>query len=500
MVLILFQGFVDGDLSKIQYGGANVSGFQIVDFDDPVVAKFDQRWEALEEKEYPGADTRIRYTSALTYDAVHVMTEAFRFLHKQRIDMSRRGNSGDCLANPAVPWAQGVEIERALKQQADQRRTAVTVRVCFDQRVLGMLGYCVDLAAEIAKHCGIRYQLRIVGDGKYGARDAETKIWNGMVGELVYGKADIAVAPLTITLVREEVIDFSKPFMSLGISIMIKKPQKSKPGVFSFLDPLAYEIWMCIVFAYIGVSVVLFLVSRFSPYEWTLEEPEDGALPLTTESTNEFGIFNSLWFSLGAFMRQGCDISPRSLSGRIVGGVWWFFTLIIISSYTANLAAFLTVERMVSPIESAEDLAKQTEIAYGTLDSGSTKEFFRRSKIALFDKMWQYMKSAEPSVFVKKTSEGVLRVRKSKGKYAYLLESTMNEYIEQRKPCDTMKVGGNLDSKGYGIATPKGSPLRWVDQYNNASQPALPCTIHTTNLLPSILFLSPFTQLISPHL
>lgn len=73
--------------------------------------------------------------------------------------------------------------------------------------------------------------------------------------------------------------------------------------------------------------------------------------------------------------------SVRSLSGRIVGGVWWFFTLIIISSYTANLAAFLTVERMVSPIESAEDLAKQTEIAYGTLDSGSTKEFFRVSGV-----------------------------------------------------------------------------------------------------------------------
>lgn len=75
-------------------------------------------------------------------------------------------------------------------------------------------------------------------------------------------KADVAVAPLTITLVREQVIDFTKPFMSLGISIMIKKPTKSKPGVFSFLDPLAYEIWMCIVFAYIGVSVVLFLVRR----------------------------------------------------------------------------------------------------------------------------------------------------------------------------------------------------------------------------------------------
>ncbi|CAB1442067.1 unnamed protein product [Pleuronectes platessa] len=150
----------------------------------------------------------------------------------------------------------------------------------------------------------------------------------------------------------------------------------------------------------------------------------------------------------------------RSLSGRIVGGVWWFFTLIIISSYTANLAAFLTVERMVSPIESAEDLAKQTDIAYGTLDSGSTKEFFRRSKIAVYEKMWGYMKSAEPTVFTKTTGEGVAKVRKSKGKYAFLLESTMNEYTEQRKPCDTMKVGGNLDSKGYGVATPKGSQLR----------------------------------------
>lgn len=29
------------------------------------------------------------------------------------------------------------------------------------------------------------------------------------------------------------------------------------------------------------------------------------------EHANDFGIFNSLWFSLGAFMQQGCDISPR---------------------------------------------------------------------------------------------------------------------------------------------------------------------------------------------
>lgn len=67
----------------------------------------------------------------------------------------------------------------------------------------------------------------------------------------------------------------------------------------------------------------------------------------------------------------------KAASTRIVSGIWWFFTLIIISSYTANLAAFLTVERMITPIENAEDLAGQTDITYGTLESGSTMTFFR---------------------------------------------------------------------------------------------------------------------------
>ncbi len=37
--------------------------------------------------------------------------------------------------------------------------------------------------------------------------------------------------------------------------------------------------------------------------------------------------------------------------------------------------------------------------------------------------------------------------------------STKNEYVNERFPCDTMKVGSDLDSKGYGIATRLGSDL-----------------------------------------
>jgi hypothetical protein len=85
----------------------------------------------------------------------------------------------------------------------------------------------------------------------------------------------------------------------------------------------------------------------------------------------------------------------------------------------------------------------------------------QNSKISVYERMWEFMHS-NAHVFVPTTEEGVAKVRNSKGKYAFLLESTMNDYYNQKKPCNTMKVGGDLDSKGYGIATPIGSDLRSV--------------------------------------
>ena len=61
----------------------------------------------------------------------------------------------------------------------------------------------------------------------------------------------------------------------------------------------------------------------------------------------------------------------------MVASIWWFFTLIMISSYTANLAAFLTAQQMETAVNSADDLAKQTKIKYGTYCCGSTNSFFQ---------------------------------------------------------------------------------------------------------------------------
>lgn len=74
--------------------------------------------------------------------------------------------------------------------------------------------------------------------------------------------------------------------------------------------------------------------------------------------------------------------------------------------------------------------------------------------------MWEFMHTRK-NVFTSTYEQGIQRVRESKGKYAFLMESTKNDYINERRPCDTMKVGGNLDAKGYGVGTPLGSSLRF---------------------------------------
>lgn len=188
----------------------------------------------------------------------------------------------------------------------------------FDQ----LHGYCIDLARLICEQkLEIPCKFRIVKDNSFGNKPKNSQPWTGMVGELVRHEVDLAIAPLTITSQRESVVDFSKPWMNLGISILISKPEKITPGrkgtyshadradlfsgIFSFMAPLSKEIWMCVTFAYIGVSVILFLVSRFSPYEWSMEDEE------TFQLSNKFSILNTLFFALAAFMQQGVDFIPR---------------------------------------------------------------------------------------------------------------------------------------------------------------------------------------------
>lgn len=143
-----------------------------------------------------------------------------------------------------------------------------------------------------------------------------------------------------------------------------------------------------------------------------------------------------------------------------MASIWSFFTLIMVSSYTANLAAFLTVEQVVSPIHNAEELANlEGKIKYGAKRGGSTISFFRDGDYPTYQKMWQFMES-HPELLTNSNAEGVELVKQDN--YAFLMESTAIEYTVERE-CEVAQVGGLLDDKGYGIAMRKSTQLiNWL--------------------------------------
>ncbi|XP_038658263.1 glutamate receptor ionotropic, kainate 1 isoform X3 [Scyliorhinus canicula] len=510
------------NLDPYRYSGVNMTGFRLLNIDNPRVASIIDKWsmERLQAPPKPETgllDGMITTDAALMYDAVYVVSVAFRkafqmtvsslqchrhkpwrfgsrfmkliketqwdgltgYITFNKTDGLRKDFNLDIISLKEEGLEQigiwnsnsGLNMTDSLRDKSSNvtdslaNKTLLVTTILEDPYVMHKKsdkplygndrfeGYCLDLLKELSNILGFTYEVKLVTDGKYGAQNEKSE-WNGMVGELIEHKADLAVAPLTITYVREKVIDFSKPFMTLGISILYRKPNGTNPGVFSFLNPLSPDIWMYVLLACLGVSCVLFVIARFTPYEWYNPHPCN---PDSDVVENNFTLLNSFWFGVGALMQQGSELMPKALSTRIVGGIWWFFTLIIISSYTANLAAFLTVERMDSPIDSADDLAKQTKIEYGAVRDGSTMTFFKKSKISTYEKMWAFMNSRKQTALLKNNDEGIQRVLTTD--YALLMESTSIEYVTQRN-CNLTQIGGLIDSKGYGVGTPIGSPYR----------------------------------------
>ena len=341
---------------------------------------------------------------------------------------------------------------KRIKRIDDDDHGAPTHAINYHQ----LEGFCVDILEEVAAVVGFNYRLKVVDDGSYGKYVNATGRWNGMIGELLDEVADMAAAPLTITYAREEVVDFSKPFLHLGISILHVQPTAAPPSLFSFMDPLAGTVWGAMFVMSVAVTAVLLIVGRLSPKEFNYNDSDNEG------ENHPYSCGGSLWYVVGGFLGLGSEIAPVAMSTRLVTISWWFFSLIIISSYTANLAAFLTIEHHISPFENVDEMARQVDVEYGTLKGGSTENFFREGQIDTYQTMWSFM--AGKDVFAKSNDEGIERVRVGKGKYAYLMESVSLQYVlkdpKQNQNCMLRQVGGLIDSKGYGFAFRRGSPYR----------------------------------------
>lgn len=258
----------------------------------------------------------------------------------------------------------------------------------------------------------------------------------------MFQEASMCLGAISITAVRETAVDFTKPFKQKQFNLLMKKPSAQR-SLFQFLWPLSRDVWLLTMTVMVVVGMLLFLMDRITPNSKHSEE--------------RFDLHESLFFIYGTLVGPGTEMVPRTISGRILSMAWWFFGLILVSSYTANLAAFLTVTKIETSVKSVADLAAQTKIKYGTVRNTYAMSMFQNSEVEIYKKMWSVMEKIHPDAIVANTNEGINKVLSED--YAFIWDQPINDYLAMNL-CDLISTGEPFDEKGYGIGVPMGAAYR----------------------------------------
>ncbi|GFY58181.1 glutamate receptor [Trichonephila inaurata madagascariensis] len=326
-------------------------------------------------------------------------------------------------------------------------------------------GYVVDFLEQLTQVTGLRFQLQLVKDGRYGMqRDGR---WNGMIGEILNNEADLVLADLTKTPERAEVIQFCKSIMTVGLNVLLHKSQGERHmtstfGPFSFLTVWPAELWLMVTCA-----VVLFAAACYAAARWV--GAPDRVRALESKGTDSLSPCGSLWFTVGALLQRDTGIYPRSFTHRVWALLWWTFCFFLLVCYVSALSAALLRSRthvtsthsLKTSHEVLEDLLQRGSPSIGTYRSGSTTSFFKQSNVGLYRDLGRYLEE-HPDVMVNSFAEAVERVRSSGGTYAFITESSSITFMTNQPPCDLVASSGFLTTISFAPAVRKNSTLKEV--------------------------------------
>uniref|UniRef100_A0A672Z6S7 Glutamate receptor n=1 Tax=Sphaeramia orbicularis TaxID=375764 RepID=A0A672Z6S7_9TELE len=303
-------------------------------------------------------------------------------------------------------------------------------------------GFCIDILKKIARNVKFTYDLYLVTNGKHGKKI--NNVWNGMVGEVVYKKAVMAVGSLTINEERSEVIDFSVPFVETGISVMVSRSNGT-------VSPSAF-LGNSVVLSFVSSSSIYFftLLSYFSAIFWRcLHVDPHGP---------SFTIGKAIWLLWGLVFNNSVPVqNPKGTTSKFIVSVWAFFAVIFLASYTANLAAFMIQEEFVDQVTGLSDKKFQSPYSYsppfrfGTVPNGSTERNIRKN----YPDMHQYM-----TKYHQNGVQDALISLKTGKLDAFIYDAAVLNYMAGRDDgCKLVTIGSGyiFATTGYGIALQKGS-------------------------------------------
>nr|XP_027786645.1 glutamate receptor ionotropic, NMDA 3A [Marmota flaviventris] len=205
-------------------------------------------------------------------------------------------------------------------------------------------GYCIDLLEKLAEDMNFDFDLYIVGDGKYGAW--KNGHWTGLVGDLLSGTAHMAVTSFSINTARSQVIDFTSPFFSTSLGILVRTRDTAAP-IGAFMWPLHWTMWL-------GIFVALHITAIFlTLYEW---KSPFGMTPKGRNRNKVFSFSSALNVCYALlFGRTAAIKPPKCWTGRFLMNLWAIFCMFCLSTYTANLAAVMVGEKIYEELSGIHD-------------------------------------------------------------------------------------------------------------------------------------------------
>uniref|UniRef100_H3AUN9 Glutamate receptor n=2 Tax=Latimeria chalumnae TaxID=7897 RepID=H3AUN9_LATCH len=330
-------------------------------------------------------------------------------------------------------------------------RTGSGVNVADPYVKLCCKGFCIDILKKLAKTVKFSYDLYLVTNGKHGKK--VRGVWNGMIGEVYYKRADVAIGSLTINEERSEIIDFSVPFVETGISVMVARSNGTvSPS--AFLEPYSPAVWvMMFVMCLTVVAITVFIFEFFSPvgYNKTLTNGKKPGGPT-------FTIGKSIWLLWALVFNNSVPIeNPKGTTSKIMVLIWAFFAVIFLASYTANLAAFMIQEQYIDTVSGLSDKKFQKPqeqyppFRFGTVPNGSTERNIKNNYKDMHTHMVKYnQRSVEDALTSLKT-----------GKLdAFIYDAAVLNYMAGKdEGCKLVTIGSGkvFATTGYGIALQKES-------------------------------------------
>lgn len=146
--------------------------------------------------------------------------------------------------------------------------------------------------------------------------------------------------------------------------------ERAHSNLGSFLQPFESSLWVLVGLSVYVVAFILYLLERFSPFrqkDSNQSNRSDHSITTNNNNNNNYycqsynddglDLSAAIYFAWGVLLNSGIgEASPRSFSARVLGMVWAGFSMIIVASYTANLAAFLVLDRPEASISGIDDV------------------------------------------------------------------------------------------------------------------------------------------------